>query len=441
MENKGTYSPEAALKKELIKAKTEFQNRSFGNLVKKIVYAYFLIFPFVGGYLPYFSAGNSYIDFQELVYIFLATLLIYFFVINHFQIVISKITFLLLIYFTYNIFNQYFNTGKFAFSINLYSFGILGCLILFENLEFNLYDLKILTHVLVIVSTGIVIVSFIQVAITPFFYLGIHRSSTEGLELYKDLEGIYRNNSIFSGISAHDAGIAMGCLSLYFLFLNLYKIKNLFLAIFIGLCCSCFFTYSKWVWGIPLIGCIFFIYYKYKSYNLILMPVIGLLLFFTIVTFSADIKQSKIYQNRIVTDTYKGRTESTQIYFDKFFPKRPLFGYGITSWIDKDYTTYLWHGIHVAYFDIMFRSGIIGLAIYLLFWFQYFARSWLICKVTDNPIFIVFVTAVLYINSTALFDPLYFYGYMLMFFYLDMYYNLFLVKGSKYKPEQVYKLL
>jgi hypothetical protein len=80
----------------------------------------------------------------------------------------------------------------------------------------------------------------------------------------------------------------------------------------------------------------------------------------------------------------------------------------------------------------MFREGIVGLLLFLTFWTMFFKRTFAIFRQTHFPIFMAFVGAYIFINWTALFDNLYYYGYILIFYFMNMFYKL--TVQEKYDP-------
>ena len=112
------------------------------------------------------------------------------------------------------------------------------------------------------------------------------------------------------------------------------------------------------------------------------------------------------------------------------FFEKPIFGYGTSSWKDAEFRKLDLIGIHVGHFDLMFRTGLCGYLIILIFLTRILIKGYKVYRNTGNPIFFVFVINYLLINTTAIFIFFDFYGYLLVLFYLRMYSRLYTEKSA-----------
>lgn len=393
----------------------------FDPLIHWIFFFYILLVPFLGGYLPRSKVGGTSLDIRHY---FLVGFTFFFFLkffLNQFRVRISPFLGMLGIYMIYVLLNKYFLTGSIPPSIFFNLAVTWFTLALFENLSFREIDARRLYFCLLLVAVGCFVASAIQAFIDPTFYVGKYKEALYWIRFFSRYEGIIRNNSLFAGVGPYEAGIGLSCLFLYFLFRNFKEYKTRDLTIAGMLAFSVVLTYSRWVWGFALIGILVFIWYRYKQYSIVLFPTVILFLVILFVGFFAQIEQSKVYQKRIATDTYKGRTETTDIFIQRFFHQKPFFGFGESSWQDKEYLKFNWFGIHVAYFDILFREGLFGLALFVLYWVFGFLRIRKSFQISGNPMLFAFFLGYIFINFTALFDSLNYYGYFLMFYLMNMF--------------------
>lgn len=409
-------------KHSYIKTKTTSREMTyFDPLIHWLFCLFILLVPYLGGYLPRTKVGGTTLDIRHF---FLVAFTFFFFLkffLGQFRARVSPFLIALAIYMIYVLLNKNFLTGSVPPSLLFNMVTTWFTLALFENIVYTADEHKRLYVFLLVVAVGCFIASALQTFVDPTFYVGKYKEALYWIRFFSRYEGIVRNNSLFAGVGPYEAGIGISCLFLYFLFRNFreYSLKDL--AIVAMLAFSVVVTYSRWIWGFALIGILVFVWYRYKQYSIVLFPAIALLLIILFLGFFSQIEQSKIYQKRIATETYKGRTETTQIFVERFFHQKPIFGFGESSWQDKEYLKFNWFGIHVAYFDIVFREGLFGLVLFVLYWIFGFLRFRKSFRITGNPMLIAFFWGYVFINFTALFDNLNYYGYFLMFYLLNLF--------------------
>ena len=85
-------------------------------------------------------------------------------------------------------------------------------LIFFDNVDFNVSDLKTFNTVLAIVAIGTFIASFVQLTIDHHFYSGINEQAEilASIDFYKVGPGIYRNHSLYRGVGPNEGAHCHG---------------------------------------------------------------------------------------------------------------------------------------------------------------------------------------------------------------------------------------
>jgi len=406
------------------------------EFIKIYVFFFFLVFPFIGGYIPPFEILTINLTAERIFFFGFAFLLIFLFLKSGFKLKVSKVAFWLFAYDTYLILNRIIQS-KFVQAEFLNFILPVGFLILIENLEFTENDLKIFKKILIIVAVGTFIASFIQITVNPYFYQGSQEWTEEFLERYRVTQSLYRNASIYVGLGRNEGGIAMGYLAMFFMFLNFkkYSVKYIIVT---GMMLFCsLITFTRYVWLMPIIGLMYFLHYKYRKNKFLIFTTVGLIFIIGYVLFFASIEKTTVYQERAIADTYWGRIESSSIFFKFFFSQKPIFGYGISSWGYDKFRVMYPIGIHVGLFDIIFRGGLIAFSLYFIFLYQIYKRGLTIFKKTGNPIFLAFIAVFLVINMTAGFINIDYYGYYIMLFYLTMSYKLYVRNMKPVRVETI----
>ena len=390
---------------------------------KKFAFFFFLIFPFVGGWIPEFKMGPIMANGERVFMLLFLFFLLYLWLIeNGGRIRFSKLTLAFIAFSVYMLLNRVIQ-DRFVPPELVNTILPIGFLVFIDNMQFQPKDLRIFTKVLVVVAIGTFGASFYQLFVDPYFYAGSDPSVIASINHYEVADGIYRNNSLYRGIGANEGAIAMGYLSVFFLFMNFYKYRPTYLLITFLLIFSVFVVFAKYCWLMFLIGFFFFLYYRYHRIRWVIffLGAVGLFLIYFVV--GDTIEQSTIYQNRVAASTYLGRTESTSIFFEKFFMRKPVFGFGMSSWDNPEYMSLFYIGIHVGLFDVLFRGGLVGTLLLGMVMYQVFTAGNEILRKTGNPIFIAFLLMYILINTTAVFIPFEYYGYYIMLFYLSLYYQ------------------
>ncbi len=398
------------------------------KFAKKYAWAFLILLPFAGGFVPEFKAGPLSLEGERLLLVGTVLCLIYLFIKNDFVLKVSSLTAWLFAYYMYLFVNRLLQDTLVLPEVINFSFPILLMLYI-DNLDFKLEDYKKFTIIMTIVGVGSAIASFVQLTIDPLFYSGGDQEVIDQILYYEVMPGVYRNNSLYRGLGTNEGAIALGCLSTLMLFQNFYRVQNKYLIITGMLVFAVFVVFAKYCWLMFLVSLMFFMYFKYPKSRISLMIIGGIVLFFIYFFLFDQIEQSSIYKNRISVETYTGRTESTKIFFETFFARKPVFGFGVSSWDFPEYLRMFYIGIHVGIFDTLFRGGVIGLLLLLMFWLQVGLKSYRIFVKTGNPMFFAFILNYILINFTAVLIPIDYYGYYIMLFALAMYYKLFVVQN------------
>ncbi|MHA1381770.1 MAG: O-antigen ligase family protein [Candidatus Helarchaeota archaeon] len=392
------------------------------NLIKKYyIYVYVFTFPLLAILIPVIKIGPLSLNSSRFFLIPSVLLLIILYIKDFHNVKISKIGKYLIIYYSYLIINS--ATRGFFQKAEIIDFLFpITFIILMDNVGYNKSDFLEFKKVVSILAVIIFIVSFLQLVFNPLIY--IKKSRLEEQAKLLVYGNIYRNESIFAGIKLYEGAIAIICLFIIFLFLNSKKYNLNYLLVGGLLTFSAFVTFTRSVWFLIIMISMYFLYYKYKKRMIIVLWVI---LFFTLIIYSIyfpAFQNSKLYQERLVQNTYMGRITSLKIYFKHFIGKKVIFGHGSWSEVTGEFRPYGRGTIHNGFLDILFRSGLIGLFLFILFIYQIYRRGSAILNKTGNPVFIVFLIIFILINMTGEFMNIDYYGYLLMLFYMSMLYQI-----------------
>ena len=416
-----------------------FQKNEYkrSNFVKIFILFSLLVIPYFSSFFPKFVLYSKFIRLHLAFSIIYFIIFVVYFFLYHFKLNVPKYVVWFFIYVIFSIFNNFIQNSYRAdnwVNYNLYEYIFpLAFIVLIENLQYNKNDIKRLIKTLSIVVIGTFVVSIIQFTINPFFYKSTNIESIEATYRPQHIFGsIYRSYSLFSGVKAYDVTFAVGYLFIIFLFLNLLKKNRKYLFLTILIFISGILTFGRDLWLLLFIASISFVYYKYKKNWILPLGLLLVLLFIIFAISWQGLQETRIYQERIISKTYKSRIYTPKIYFKHFFSDKPFFGYGESSGDNPEFIKY-YHVIHILWFNIMFQNGIVGLIIYLIFLYHIYKRGRLVYKFTGNPVFIVIIIAYIAINFTAPYDLINLYANYFMFFYLAMNYKLYVEKQKTTK--------
>lgn len=399
------------------------------NLVKSFILFSLLVIPYASSFFSKFLLYGKYIRLPLVFLIICFIIAVTYFALYHFKLKVPKYAIWFFIYVVFSICNNFIQDGYRAdnwvnYNLCEYIFP-LAFIILIENLKYDKKDINRLINILSIVVIGAFLVSIIQFTIDPFFYSSTNLTDIDATYRPQHIYGnVYRAYSIFSGMKAADSSIVFGYIFIVFLFLYLTKKKRKYVILLGFVTISAILTFARDLWIVLFVSTLLFAYYKYKKKWILYVFILMIFLAVGTAMFGAQIQKTDIYQERIISKSFRSRIFTPQIYFKHFFFERPLFGYGESSGYNPEFT-YFYHVIHVLWFNIMFQNGIVGLLIYLIFLYHIYHRSREVYEHTGNPVFIVFVVSNIVFSFFAPYDLINFYGNFVMFLYLAMNYKLY----------------
>jgi O-antigen ligase len=385
-----------------------------------IIWGFFFLYPLSAAHLRTYDFGFVQLDAFRIYVVLPILYLLHLFLRNR-KIRISKESSLMFFYVVFLVFNSFrVNYLQVAEVLN-YALPVLF-IIVFENLDYEEADFPRFYRMLFLLTAAVFAVSLYQKFIDPNFYLGEKRVDRYGIK-YIAFGNTYRNSSLFGAIDFYQAGIAIGMLCLIFMYLNFERIQPRYLALCFMMLISVFFTYTRSTWMIPLIGFILFVHFKpwKKKVGLILLLMVGGLIFYF--KFMPSLQQSEMYEERVTTETYESRFRRIELYVENFLGRKMVIGFGKDS--GAEFRDLGYGEVHNGFLEVLFRNGLVGMFLYFGFWYYVFKRSRLIYKHTGNGVFIAFVVVFLASNFIYKFINMGHYGYLLMLFYMNMYYHVY----------------
>lgn len=393
-------------------------------IILYFIYVFFFAFPIIGAFIPTLNTPMGFIAPKELYLMMTWILLILLFVRNPRRIKFSRITVFYIVYSIYMIANSYIQGVSRLSDIRKLLLPLMF-IITIENLGYRENDLHRFEGTISKLAFVVFIVSFIQLTFDHEFYYIHSFVGNEGFRIAKVYDGLYRNCSIFTFGRDHmsESGNMIAYMTLILLFLNFYRYKPIYLVATGLMLFVAFVTFTRWVWGVELISLAYFITYKYKK-KIVLAALLGFLLFYFFYFYAFPaFKETSLYSERVTQDTYLGRVQSLQIYKDYFLGKNILFGWGEGSQTSGLFYRYGRHTVHDGLLEVLFKGGVIGFILFVLFLYQIYRKAKDIFRQTGNPVFLVFVVGFVFGNLTANFQDIKWYGYFLILFYMNIYYS------------------
>ncbi len=310
-----------------------------------------------------------------------------------------------------------------------------GIVLLMDNIEYQPRDLVVFEKVAALLVVVVAVVSVLQITVDPYLFSSAY--ADDGTRLYQIDSALYRNRSVFAGIGMNEGGIAMGFLALIMMFKNFYKVRFKYLALSGMILFSVLVTFSRYVWLMPVIGMLFFIFYKFRGERKVAALVMIM---------AAVIVASSVYSSNppagvstlenVAGRSVEGRIQSIDIYFRHFWGKRMIFGFGDWTQQSGAFFQYGRHTVHNGILDVLFRGGFVGLGLFFLVLYQIFRRGRMVFKRTGNPVFMAFVVIYLFINTTAGLNFFHYFGFLTMLFYLSIYYQVEPERNREPEPEK-----
>jgi hypothetical protein len=385
------------------------------------ILGYVLLFPLTAFMVPEINAGPLRLDAGRM---FLALFWGVFLVLalkNPLKIRISRIAAAMLLYNLYLIVSSSLN-GVFYRNEVVNFFLPLGFVLMLDNIDFSLRHLVLFEKIASVLVVIVALVSFMQLTVDP--YLFSSSVPDQGTRLYQIDRSLFRNRSVFAALGMNEGGIAMGFLALAMMFKNFFRIRLKYLLLSGLILFSVLVTFSRYVWLMPVIGLLFFLYYKYRGERRVLVLLV--VLFVSISAFwiyTSGWQRGDSALETVAARSVDGRIQSIDIYFDHFWGRRMVFGFG--DWTQQSGAFYRYgrHTVHNGILDVLFRGGFVGLGLFFWVMWQVFRKGREVYRRTGNPIFMAFVVIYLFINTTADLNFFHYFGFLFMLVYLTIYYR------------------
>lgn len=406
---------------------------NLNRIVKNyVIWIYFLIYPLTNGYLPDLNLGFVKLTAFRIYLLLPLLYLVHLFIANHGRIKISKESSFLFVYVVFALFNSWRVSNFKVSNLINYLFPVLF-IIAIENLDFDKEDFARFFRMLTILTVLVFLVTLVQKFVSHSFYSGFKR--LWWIERYTFGGEHYRHASLFRTIDFYQAGIAIGMLCVIFMYLNFEKIRVKYLVLCVMMLISTFFTYTRSNWLIPVIGFVLFIHFKPWRKKIGFIFAILLFSIFFYIQFLPQLQQSELYTERVTVGTYEGRFVSLDIYFNHFWGRNMLLGFGLESVEHTEFLSYGRPEIHNGYVETFFQHGLVGFFLYFAFWYYLYRRSRIIYKYTGNGVFLVLIAVFVASNFIFKFVSMAHYGYHLMIFYMHMCYQVQVKAGGAKVPK------
>ena len=385
------------------------------------ILGYALLFPLTAFIVPEINAGPLRLDAGRMFLVLFWGIFMVLLVKNPLKIRISRIAAAMLLYNLYLIVSSSLN-GVFYRNEVVNFFLPLGFVLMLDNIDFSLRHLKLFEKVAAVLVVIVALVSLLQLTVDPYLFSSAFPD--QGPRIYRVDRSLFRNRSVFAALGMNEGGIAMGFLALAMLFKNFYRIRLKYLLLSGLIMFSVLVTFSRYVWLMPVIGLLYFLYYKYRGERRVLALVVVLFM-----AVSASWMYSYVSQRgdsaleTVAARSVDGRIQSIDIYFNHFWGRRMVFGFGDWTQQSGAFYPYGRHTVHNGILDVLFRGGFVGLGLFLLVMWQVFSKGREVFRRTGNPMFMAFVVIYLFINTTADLNFFHYFGFLFMLVYLSIYYR------------------
>jgi hypothetical protein len=392
------------------------------KLIKRFfMYGFFFIFPLTAAFTPEFKTVYGAIN-SDMLWLFPVAILFIFYVLKYPRKVrFSKLTLALACYYCYMLLNTYlqgYGNLIIKTTVALMATGLFA-IMLIEHMDFEIKDRRNLIRFLCILVIAIFIGTLLQVYVDQSLFF-------PKLQYYKlsqeNYAGFWLHSSIFDAMIQNQGGIAFIFIFGILLFLNLKEYHPVYIVLLFLMMMVIYFTYARYVMLSGLIYALFFICLKlrmdkFNNKNMILIGIFVMMLT-AFIFYEKRFFQSDLYNVRMLADA-SGRTEAPLIFLRDYVWKHPVFGTGFSSYvIEYYYGTF--RRIHAGVWDVLFEGGAVGLALFLLVLYQLHQRAKIVVKKTGNKVFLLFAPLIFLINLTARLDLFWFWGYILMFYYMSL---------------------
>jgi hypothetical protein len=331
----------------------------------------------------------------------------------------------LFIFYLYLILDTYIHEYSFNNTYLTMIFLSLIFITFIENYKFSFEEKIFLFRFLKILILIIVIVSLLQMFVSPSIYYKDIYKDAMSLKAYGNT---YRSLSIFTNMRMEQGPIAFILLFTVFLAENLenknYKYLIFASFMFISGMLSLFRTVMVEI----IISFLAYVFVKYKLKTFIIVTLLGVLAYTTYESYSLQISNSDFFRKRIKQQV-TGRWDDPLDFFYNYITEHPIvFGRGQSSYMEE-YHYYSIRRLHSGIWDMLYHGGIVGLFLMLLFPYYFYLKGKIIYKYNKNYSLYFFSFLYIGMNLTFRIYDIFYWGYLFMYVYLFMELNLLKQSG------------
>ena len=324
---------------------------------------------------------------------------------------VSQITLAIIYLYFYLILNSLLIQGEYNPIQTLYKmvFNVLF-LVCLDNVELDLKFKKITRTFFGIFVFVNLIVVLIQVNFFPFFLIKDVTGAAGLTEKLIERDAVVRYPGLFANTPSQAAILTIAYLILFTKTNQLFKILQMTV-----ISIAIYFSMARYQMLGVIVIIMFYAVFRFKNRiaGFLALSVFSLFayIFFTELYFD-KFSKTKFYQERL-TQGVTGRSDISVIFFNEYFFKKPIFGYGRSSSVDEDFQKY-WHVIHTG-LDAIFHGGLVAVFLILFVLYKIYCRTMLIYKYTNMPEHFSFIIVYFIIVFTMPHYIFYDWGHLLGF--------------------------
>ena len=311
-------------------------------------------------------------------------------------------------------------------------------ILLIESLTFVPGDKERLIKALSILAVLVFIGTILQVFVDQSLFHGV----SSYMELQRiDFGEYWRNGSIFDSAIQNQGGVAFIMMSAILFFRNYERISPYYVFIIILLSVSVYFTFGRYIMLGELSVAVAFCYFKIKKQGAkSYFGLMGILLAFFLIYNYYDMafRKSDVFNVRILADA-SGRIEDPLTFLvDHLFVDHPVvFGTGVSSY-DMEFYYGDFRRLHSGIWDVLFAGGFAWLMTLFIILLQIHKRARLVYKYSGDPVPLLFAPLYLLINLTSKLNLFFFWGYLLMLFYMNIEYRTLVQRNGPYRSNNYF---
>jgi hypothetical protein len=292
--------------------------------------------------------------------------------------------------------------------------------LLMDNLDFDVDDEKAFFRPLPLLVLITFIGTLLQVYVDNSLFF-VPRTYDELQRI--DFLGFWRHGSIFDSMMQDQGFIGFIMMTMILAYRDLKMENRINMMSVLLLLVVGYFTYTRYV----MLSMLFIVvgyFYFVLEFKRASKATKGLYAITAIVLLSLGlyvlggyISGLDIFHDRILADI-SGRLDDPLIFLKDHLREHPLvFGTGFSSYtVEWYYGTF--RRLHSGIWDLVFQGGIVGLTLFIMFLYQVHKRAMSIYRRNGNPTFLLFAPAIFGINLTARFNLFFYWGYLLVFYYM-----------------------